>query len=161
MTGVIVACFILVVLMAAYGLWRRGEKNDRRAAWKRKLQLEEARLIAEAEVHRSREAEVRARRLNAAVENMTQGLIMFDADERLVVINERFISMYGLSRDIVKPGCAFRDVIAYRHALRSVEEPAGTLLRRWRPFRRAVRQHITAYEAARRVALSRFSTGQS
>ena len=30
--------------------------------------------------------------------------------ERLVVCNQRYIEMYGLSADIVKPGCSFREV---------------------------------------------------
>jgi PAS domain-containing protein len=44
-------------------------------------------------------------RTDAAINNMIQGFIMFDAAERIVVCNERFIDMYGLSREIVKPGC--------------------------------------------------------
>ena len=39
---------------------------------------------------------------------------MFDSDARLVVINERYIEMYGLSRDAVKPGCSLRTLIQHR-----------------------------------------------
>src|SRR5262249_32763490 len=39
-----------------------------------------------------------------ALHNMSQGLCMFDADANLVVCNDRYIEMYGLSRDIVEPG---------------------------------------------------------
>ncbi len=53
-------------------------------------------------------------RLNTAVNNMNQGLLLFDESQRLVVRNDRYIEMYGLSRDVIKPGCAFRDVIAHR-----------------------------------------------
>ena len=55
-------------------------------------------------------------RLDRAVNNMTQGLLLFDASEHLVVCNQRYIEMYGLSPDIIKPGCSFRDVIAHRKA---------------------------------------------
>jgi diguanylate cyclase (GGDEF)-like protein len=55
-------------------------------------------------------------RLDRAINNMTQGLLLFDASERLVVCNHRYIEMYGLSPDVVKPGCSFRDVIAHRKA---------------------------------------------
>ncbi|MGC2779527.1 MAG: EAL domain-containing protein [Bradyrhizobium sp.] len=55
-------------------------------------------------------------RLDKAVNNMTQGLLMFDASERLVIGNQRYIDMYGLSVDVVKPGCSFRDLIAHRKA---------------------------------------------
>ena len=55
-------------------------------------------------------------RLDTAVNNMTQGLLLFDSSRRLVVCNQRYIDMYGLSREVVKPGCSFRDVIAHRKA---------------------------------------------
>ena len=35
---------------------------------------------------------------------------------RLVVCNQRYICMYGLSPDVVKPGLAFRDLVAHRKA---------------------------------------------
>ena len=44
-------------------------------------------------------------RLDTAVNNMTQGLLLFDSSQRLVVCNQRYIEMYGLSADVVKPGC--------------------------------------------------------
>jgi diguanylate cyclase (GGDEF)-like protein len=39
---------------------------------------------------------------------------MFDAAERVVVCNDLYIEMYGMSRDIVKPGCSFLDLLKYR-----------------------------------------------
>ena len=53
-------------------------------------------------------------RLDTAVNNMTQGLLLFDARQHLVICNKRYLEMYGLSADVVKPGCSFRDVIAHR-----------------------------------------------
>ncbi|MGY4479380.1 bifunctional diguanylate cyclase/phosphodiesterase [Bradyrhizobium sp. USDA 3364] len=53
-------------------------------------------------------------RLDTAVNNMTQGLLLFDAAQRLVICNKRYIEMHGLSADVIKPGCSFRDVIAHR-----------------------------------------------
>jgi diguanylate cyclase (GGDEF)-like protein len=55
-------------------------------------------------------------RLDRAVNNMTQGLLMFDASEQLVVCNQRYIDMYALSPDVVKPGAGFRDIIRHRKA---------------------------------------------
>ncbi|MDN5004792.1 EAL domain-containing protein [Bradyrhizobium sp. GCM10027634] len=55
-------------------------------------------------------------RLDRAVNNMTQGLLLFDAERRLVVCNHRYIEMYGLSAETVKPGCSFRDIIVHRKA---------------------------------------------
>src|SRR4051812_33518383 len=68
--------------------------------------------------HRQSEQQLRLEklRLDTAVNNMTQGLLLFDASRRLVVCNQRYIDMYGLSQDVIKPGCSFRDVIAHRKA---------------------------------------------
>jgi diguanylate cyclase (GGDEF)-like protein len=55
-------------------------------------------------------------RLDRAVNNMTQGLLLFDASQKLVVCNQRYIEMYGLSAEIVKPGYSFRDIILHRKA---------------------------------------------
>ncbi|MGB9118493.1 bifunctional diguanylate cyclase/phosphodiesterase [Bradyrhizobium sp.] len=64
---------------------------------------------------------VEKQRLDTAVNNMTQGLTLFDQHKRLVVCNERYIKMYGLSPDVVKPGCSFRDLIAYRTEIGSLQ----------------------------------------
>jgi diguanylate cyclase (GGDEF)-like protein/PAS domain S-box-containing protein len=52
--------------------------------------------------------------LDTALNNMSQGLCMFDAEARLVVCNRRYIEMYGLSADVVKPGCHLRDLLRHR-----------------------------------------------
>jgi len=54
--------------------------------------------------------------IDAALNNMSQGLVMFDSAGRLVICNQRYLEMYGLSPDIVKPGYTFRDLIDYRLA---------------------------------------------
>jgi diguanylate cyclase (GGDEF)-like protein len=59
-------------------------------------------------------------RLDRAVNNMTQGLLMFDASEQLVVCNQRYVDMYALSADVVKPGAGFRDIIRHRNATGSL-----------------------------------------
>src|ERR1039458_5330246 len=53
---------------------------------------------------------------NAALENMSQGLGMLDATARLVVCNQRYLEMYGLSPEIIKPGCSLREIIEHRAA---------------------------------------------
>jgi len=55
-------------------------------------------------------------RLDTAVNNMTQGLLLFDSSQQLVVCNRRYVEMYGLSREVLKPGCTFREVVAHRKA---------------------------------------------
>ncbi len=65
---------------------------------------------------RAREADLQAQnlRFDIAVNNMTQGLLLYDSSGRLIVCNRRYLEMYGLSPDVVKPGLGFRDLIAYR-----------------------------------------------
>ncbi len=53
---------------------------------------------------------------HAAIDNMSQGLCMFDADQRIIVYNVRFLSLYGLTPEQVKPGTTLRQVIEYRIA---------------------------------------------
>lgn len=53
-------------------------------------------------------------RLDKAINNMTQGLLLFDASKRLVVCNYRYIEMYGLSPAVVRPGASFREIIMHR-----------------------------------------------
>ncbi|MFL5049864.1 MAG: EAL domain-containing protein [Xanthobacteraceae bacterium] len=53
-------------------------------------------------------------RLDTAINNMSQGLLMFDEDARLVICNERYLQIYGLSAKHVKPGCTLRQLIAQR-----------------------------------------------
>ena len=56
----------------------------------------------------------KSRHLDTAINTMTQGLLLFDATGRLVICNERYIEMFGLSRDIVKPGCGLHELIRHR-----------------------------------------------
>lgn len=67
-----------------------------------------------------------------AVNNMSQGLVMFDSEERLVVCNDRYLEMYGLPRDIMKPGATLTDVVRCRKAsgslARNPDEYRATLL---------------------------------
>jgi methyl-accepting chemotaxis protein len=52
--------------------------------------------------------------LDTALNNMTQGVVMFDAAGRLVVCNNQYLQMYGLPANIVKPGCMLTDVVRCR-----------------------------------------------
>src|SRR3569623_2275777 len=54
------------------------------------------------------------RRLFDAIDNMSQGLCMFDAQARSVLVNGRYLEMYKLSADVVKPGCTLRQLIEHR-----------------------------------------------
>jgi diguanylate cyclase (GGDEF)-like protein/PAS domain S-box-containing protein len=82
------------------------------------------------EIRKRREAEEKyaeqALMLTTAIDHISLGILMFDAAERLVVCNRRFISMYGLSGDIVKPGASLREIVTHRtergHLKRDVDD---------------------------------------
>ena len=63
---------------------------------------------------------VQNERLDAALNNMSQGLVMFDASARMVVCNKRYLEMFGLSPDIVRFGSSLRDILDHRAATGSL-----------------------------------------
>ncbi|WP_213772143.1 EAL domain-containing protein [Bradyrhizobium sp. dw_78] len=64
-----------------------------------------------------RRLELEKERLDTAINNMSQGLLLYGRDARVVLFNQRYVDMYyGPSCDVVKPGVHFRDLIAYRKA---------------------------------------------
>jgi PAS domain S-box-containing protein len=52
--------------------------------------------------------------LSMVLNNMTQGVVLFDAHERVLVVNGRYVEMYGLSPGVVKPGCTLMELIQNR-----------------------------------------------
>ena len=57
-----------------------------------------------------------SQQLDAALNNMAHGISMFDKDQRLVVVNNRYAAMYNLSPSQVKPGMLARDILEARVA---------------------------------------------
>ena len=56
------------------------------------------------------------RQLDEVVSNLSQGLIMFDASERVVLCNQRYIEMSGLPADFVQPGRTLREILNRRQS---------------------------------------------
>ncbi len=56
------------------------------------------------------------RRMRRALDSMAQGLCMFDAAERLIVCNNQYFEMYGLTEADVLPGSTLSEVLAKRVA---------------------------------------------
>jgi diguanylate cyclase (GGDEF)-like protein/PAS domain S-box-containing protein len=66
-------------------------------------------------------------RLDAALDNMSQGLCLFDRESRLQVVNRRFWEIFGLPREKLVPGMTFRDILelsvaAGNHPGKSVQQ---------------------------------------
>jgi methyl-accepting chemotaxis protein len=72
------------------------------------------------------------RRMRVAIDNMSQGLCMFDRHERLVICNRRYAEMYNLPAAIAQPGTTLTGLLEYRAAngsfSRDVEEYRRSLL---------------------------------
>jgi len=61
----------------------------------------------------------KSQHLDTAINNMTQGLLLFDSTGRLVICNQQYLDMFGLSTDVVKPGLHLVDLIRHRKKLGS------------------------------------------
>ena len=86
---------------------------------------------------RTHEERLRAQnlQLDAALNNMVQGLAMFDAECRLVLCNRRYAEIYGLKPEQVAHGTRLRQIIQHRidnglHADRSPDELVDAMLLR-------------------------------
>ncbi|MDH4189710.1 MAG: PAS domain S-box protein [Betaproteobacteria bacterium] len=71
----------------------------------RRLRSEQELARAHARVE---EAEAR---LRTAIDSLDDGFALFDAQDRLVLCNERYREYYPLSRDAIVPGARFEDII--------------------------------------------------
>jgi len=50
-------------------------------------------------------------RFDSALSHMSHGLVMFDADERVVVVNRRFYEIFGLDDESIAAGSSYREVL--------------------------------------------------
>ncbi|MBR0666430.1 EAL domain-containing protein [Roseomonas hellenica] len=108
--------------------------------------MEAARGAVASELHEQH------RRFDAALNNMTHGLVMFDEDLNLIVCNKRYLEHYGFSPDVVKPGIGVRDLVEYSVGLGnphhlSVDDRLAELRARLRPgrpvsFQRVLRDRV-------------------
>src|SRR5690349_20145408 len=54
--------------------------------------------------------------LTSILDNMSQGVLLFDQQTRLIFSNRRYCEMYGLPNDAVRPGRMLRDLLEQRIA---------------------------------------------
>jgi diguanylate cyclase (GGDEF)-like protein len=84
--------------------------------------------------HRTAQAErtLEKTRLDTAINNMTQGLMLFDADARVVVVNQRYFEMYNPPAGAIGPGTPLRDVVSHfkatRDRYRNLDEHCSAVL---------------------------------
>jgi diguanylate cyclase (GGDEF)-like protein len=93
---------LLLSALAALYIWASGRHAARMRAANRNLDRANARL-----------GEQNAR-FAAALGNVSQAILMFDAAGRLVMSNQRYCEMYDLPPDVTHPGCTIRDLLDHR-----------------------------------------------
>ncbi|MEA2832280.1 MAG: hypothetical protein QOG66_482 [Methylobacteriaceae bacterium] len=62
--------------------------------------------------------------LDVALNNMAQGLCMFDDELRLIIYNARYIELMRLSPDFIRPGVTLRDVLQHNVDVGNLPGPA-------------------------------------
>jgi diguanylate cyclase (GGDEF)-like protein len=93
-----------------------------------------ARLKRQYELGRQQEETLRLRNLqfDTAINNMSQGLCFFDAEQRLIVCNDRYVEMYDLPADRVGPGTPLTEIVDMRFEAGSVPAMSREEYLRWR-----------------------------
>ena len=87
--------------------------------------------------------------LDAALDNMSQGLCFFDGHDRLQVVNRRFCEIFRIRRDDIQTGMSFRDLLRIsvdtgNHSKQTADE----LLREQKEFVRLRPDESHHYELA-------------
>jgi signal transduction histidine kinase len=92
----------------------------------------------------SQQLHARNLQFDTALTNMVQGLCMFDKDQKLIVVNKRYLDMYGFSAEVVKPGISLRELMQYSVSLGNytAEEAERALAERNDPDQLAKRSVI-------------------
>ena len=64
----------------------------------------------------AREVELKQlnRRIDVALNNMTHGLCMFDAEQKLIVCNKTYVQMYDLPQELAQPGVVLQAIENHR-----------------------------------------------
>jgi signal transduction histidine kinase len=92
----------------------------------------------------SQQLHARNMQFDMALTNMIQGLCMFDKHQQLVVVNRRYLEIYGFSPDVVKAGITLRELMEYSVSLGNYtkEEAERALAERNDPTQLAKRSVI-------------------
>src|SRR5262249_38592327 len=67
--------------------------------------------------NRKRADRKQQRLFQTILSNMSQGVLLFDSDARLIFCNPRYIEMYGLSPEAVRPGSSLLALLNHRIAV--------------------------------------------
>jgi diguanylate cyclase (GGDEF)-like protein/PAS domain S-box-containing protein len=71
------------------------------------------------------------RQLTDALESMSDGLVVFDADKRIVICNTQYSEMFPRTADLRVPGVNLRDILRAAIARGEEDLPEGLTLEEW------------------------------
>ena len=108
------ASFALFHYVVPLGAWATAASEPLVSTFGATLTTLLAMLLAAIAV--ARRMQVDNRRMRVAINNMSQGLCMFDGDERLVVCNRRYMELYQLPDEVVKAGRTLASLLEFRIA---------------------------------------------
>jgi PAS domain S-box-containing protein len=118
--GLITCALIILITMAFAVLFIKLVRNY------------QALVNARAERMNAEALRVKSLQLDVALNTMSQGLAMFDASERIILCNRRYIEMYDLPEEFVVPGRSLRELLQMRQMLgsfpRDIEQYRDELL---------------------------------
>ncbi len=109
------AILALILLLAMFGVGALFS-FDKAAQWAAFVPAALCVIVAVVGVVELRALRATQQSFATAVNNISHGLCMFDSAGRLVLSNQRYIDMYKLSSDVVKPGCSLRDLLIHRQS---------------------------------------------
>jgi diguanylate cyclase (GGDEF)-like protein len=109
---------LLVMFVSAFLLKALSKQFHRLIVYEASLAEGKAILVEKAHELESANAQLAnsQEQTDAALSNMSQGLVMFDSSNRLVVCNQRYLEMYGLSPEAVTPRRTLQEVVDCRIA---------------------------------------------
>jgi len=90
------------------------------------------------EIMARREAEKSRALLMDAINSLSQGFVLYDSDERLVLWNKTFEELYSTIADILRPGVTFETVareMINRGVVIDIDDPEAWVIERLRRFR--------------------------
>ena len=113
-----------------------------------------------------REISEARRRLTDAIESISEGFVLYDADDRLVLSNETYLSMLGPDlKNEVRPGDSFESIMRRTVDNGLVEEAIGReeqwLRERLRNFKNPRADQLQHYTDGRWIKVSEFHTENS
>lgn len=92
-------------------------------------------------------------RLRVAIESIADAFVLYDADDRLVLFNEKYREFYRKSADVMVPGMSFEEILRYGAEQGQYPEAAGRV-DEW------VAERVAAHRAADTVIEQQLDDGR-